>query len=323
MQQIGLERFIPAFQAEEVDLDALSLFEEKDLQDLGLPKGPRVKLLRAVQGIFPSAKGSLQAPPRLEEMEQQLVHVEKQVAHVQEQLVRQLEELAARQQAAEEQLLRLEAACTSPEEQGPEEPEEEGSMLQDTLQSESLDVRDQLQELSLSMRIMQELMPSRVCWTIRGLPEKMSKLGPGKAIKAPPFALFGTILGMKLEFYPCGRGRAPDPTDDRSLPDIVTPRVHPALREVRGGTKATLPEDANCCFGICCPLGIKLQYRLQVGNSLDFDNCHVQWQTLYHDMQFRWRDELRDGTLSIVLTVARIHNKNLRVEDDTIYVHTE
>ena len=52
LTKLRLERFIPQFQDEEIDLKALSLFHEKDFLDLGVPKGPRVKIMRALEGIF-------------------------------------------------------------------------------------------------------------------------------------------------------------------------------------------------------------------------------------------------------------------------------
>ena len=48
LQQLGLERYAPVFAENEVDLDALRLLAEQDLQQLGLPLGPRKKLLNAI-----------------------------------------------------------------------------------------------------------------------------------------------------------------------------------------------------------------------------------------------------------------------------------
>lgn len=45
---LGLERYASVFADHEVDLEALCLLEERDLQQMGLPLGPRKKLLRAI-----------------------------------------------------------------------------------------------------------------------------------------------------------------------------------------------------------------------------------------------------------------------------------
>ena len=46
LEGIGLRRHLQIFMENEVDLETLRMFSETDLQDLGLPKGPRVKILR-------------------------------------------------------------------------------------------------------------------------------------------------------------------------------------------------------------------------------------------------------------------------------------
>jgi hypothetical protein len=45
LHALGLQQYLPAFEAEEVDLAALAQCSEADLQALGLPMGPRKKLL--------------------------------------------------------------------------------------------------------------------------------------------------------------------------------------------------------------------------------------------------------------------------------------
>ncbi|GIY72312.1 usher syndrome type-1G protein [Caerostris darwini] len=46
---VGLSEYMPLFQSEQIDLEALSLLSEEDLKALGMPLGPRRKLGKAVQ----------------------------------------------------------------------------------------------------------------------------------------------------------------------------------------------------------------------------------------------------------------------------------
>ena len=48
LAQLGLERYARAFADNEVDLDTIRLLTEQDLERLGMPLGPRRKLLRAI-----------------------------------------------------------------------------------------------------------------------------------------------------------------------------------------------------------------------------------------------------------------------------------
>ena len=48
LEGVGLRRHLQIFMENEVDLETLRMFSETDLQDLGLPKGPRVKILRMI-----------------------------------------------------------------------------------------------------------------------------------------------------------------------------------------------------------------------------------------------------------------------------------
>mmetsp|Transcript_11379 Transcript_11379/g.15501 ORF Transcript_11379/g.15501 Transcript_11379/m.15501 type:complete len:197 (-) Transcript_11379:279-869(-) len=45
---LGLEKYMSFFKAEEVDLDALRCLSEQDMQALGIPMGPRKKILAAL-----------------------------------------------------------------------------------------------------------------------------------------------------------------------------------------------------------------------------------------------------------------------------------
>ena len=48
LQSLNLERYLPLFEAEEVDMAALALCSDADLQALGVPLGPRKKILAMV-----------------------------------------------------------------------------------------------------------------------------------------------------------------------------------------------------------------------------------------------------------------------------------
>ena len=48
---LGLGEYAEVFEVEQIDLEALPDITEADLKDMGLPIGPRRKLLRAVAGL--------------------------------------------------------------------------------------------------------------------------------------------------------------------------------------------------------------------------------------------------------------------------------
>ena len=58
LRELGLERYEPAFRENEIDAEVLPELTESDLSALGLPIGPRRKLLRAIaalrEGAVPS-----------------------------------------------------------------------------------------------------------------------------------------------------------------------------------------------------------------------------------------------------------------------------
>src|SRR5499427_9141830 len=53
LQGLGLERYAPAFRDNEIDAEVLPELTEADLATLGLPLGPRRKLLKAIAGLRP------------------------------------------------------------------------------------------------------------------------------------------------------------------------------------------------------------------------------------------------------------------------------
>jgi class 3 adenylate cyclase len=59
LQGLGLERFVPAFRDNEIDAEVLPELTEADLATLGLPLGPRRKLLKAIAGL---RQGALPSP---------------------------------------------------------------------------------------------------------------------------------------------------------------------------------------------------------------------------------------------------------------------
>jgi class 3 adenylate cyclase len=54
LRGISLEKYAPVFEANEIDLDAARHLTEADLIEIGLPLGPRRKILATLQGRAPS-----------------------------------------------------------------------------------------------------------------------------------------------------------------------------------------------------------------------------------------------------------------------------
>jgi class 3 adenylate cyclase len=67
LRRLGLDRYASVMAEQEVDLEALRLLTEKDLQELGLPLGPRKKLLKALADLKgdggPLASASVEVQP--------------------------------------------------------------------------------------------------------------------------------------------------------------------------------------------------------------------------------------------------------------------
>jgi SAM domain (Sterile alpha motif)/Adenylate and Guanylate cyclase catalytic domain len=61
LRGLGLERYEDAFRTNEIDWDVLPELNEGDLEKLGLPLGPRKKLLRAIASL-PAAPPPVAAP---------------------------------------------------------------------------------------------------------------------------------------------------------------------------------------------------------------------------------------------------------------------
>jgi hypothetical protein len=66
LRGLGLERYEPAFRENEIDAEVLAELTEADLITLGLPLGPRKKLLKAIAALREVALPSPAAEPRAE-----------------------------------------------------------------------------------------------------------------------------------------------------------------------------------------------------------------------------------------------------------------
>ncbi|CAB4044156.1 Neuron navigator 3, partial [Paramuricea clavata] len=51
LQKMGYERFIPHFKAEEIGILELPYMTEQRLQNLGIPLGPRLRILEEIQNL--------------------------------------------------------------------------------------------------------------------------------------------------------------------------------------------------------------------------------------------------------------------------------
>ncbi|XP_058961953.2 ankyrin repeat domain-containing protein 17 isoform X2 [Pocillopora verrucosa] len=63
LERLSLSSHLSLFQKNEIDLDALLLMSEKDYADIGLPKGPRVKLLNSTRQIYTSETSEFSSVP--------------------------------------------------------------------------------------------------------------------------------------------------------------------------------------------------------------------------------------------------------------------
>jgi len=66
LQALGLERYLGAFTAADVDLNVLKLLTEDDLRELGLSLGHRRKLLAAIADGLPLASADFDPPQELQ-----------------------------------------------------------------------------------------------------------------------------------------------------------------------------------------------------------------------------------------------------------------
>jgi SAM domain (Sterile alpha motif) len=57
LRDLGLERYEPTFRENEIDWDVLPELTESDLEKLGLPLGPRKKLLKAIGALSTNTAG--------------------------------------------------------------------------------------------------------------------------------------------------------------------------------------------------------------------------------------------------------------------------
>merc|ERR1719235_84744 len=140
----------------------------------------------------------------------------------------------------------------------------------------------------------QELTPNKVMWTIKNLSEKLLNHPPGKHIRAPAFAVCGFLSGIKLDFYPQGRNE-----EEGHLPEITPRRNAPGQ----------IPSASAASIALCMPMGIKIQYHLQIGRQLTLDSRYADWTWVFHDFRMNYEEELEDDALTIMFCVAKLHNR--------------
>jgi len=58
LSSLGVEKYSSLFVDQEIDLDTPKMMGENDLSEIGMPKGPRLKILRAVAGDIASSNYS-------------------------------------------------------------------------------------------------------------------------------------------------------------------------------------------------------------------------------------------------------------------------
>ena len=66
LRSLGLERYEPAFRENEIDAEVVPQLTEAHLATLGVPLGPRLKLLKAIAALRGGALPSPVAEQRLE-----------------------------------------------------------------------------------------------------------------------------------------------------------------------------------------------------------------------------------------------------------------
>uniref|UniRef100_A0A3Q1EYM8 DDHD domain containing 2 n=1 Tax=Acanthochromis polyacanthus TaxID=80966 RepID=A0A3Q1EYM8_9TELE len=62
LNRLGLQQYLETLQAENLDIESLALCQDSDLKDLGIPLGPRKKILNYTEALRPAL--GLQVPPQ-------------------------------------------------------------------------------------------------------------------------------------------------------------------------------------------------------------------------------------------------------------------
>jgi hypothetical protein len=62
LTRLGLDKYVRVFTENEIDLDALRHLSEDDLKELGLPVGPRRKLLAAIAVLVEDSLSQTSSP---------------------------------------------------------------------------------------------------------------------------------------------------------------------------------------------------------------------------------------------------------------------
>jgi hypothetical protein len=308
LERCGLDRYIPTFRAEEIDLEVLSLVDDHDLQELGLPKGPRIKLLKAIAGLMAGKP----PPQQLEALEARMTSYDGRLA-----------DALAAAKVAQSELELAQARLTELEKMTAAQSNTARTQMKQLISasvgSQVSSMGEDVRGLYTTINSLQELAPHKVLWNIRNFSEKLRNLPPGKHLRAPAFAVCGFLSGIKLDFYPQGRQ-----DEEGALPEI-TPR--PSLQGDRRQSlqgRAGYPSTSTASVALCMPMGIKIQYHLQIGRQHTIDSRFADWTWVFHDMRIDWQDELQeDDALTIMFCVAKLHNRRYMIEGDTVFVRSD
>lgn len=308
LRRSNLERFIPKFQEEEIDLEVLLLCEEKDLVDLGLPKGPRVKLARAIAGILAGTP----APSTVEELEKKLAELRSRIAAAEDAAeIARTDRTAAETRLRDvEQQLVIATGAASTATLSDQAKGEVKQMIAMSVGSQVSSINEEMRSFYSQLAAVQEAFPNKVLWTIRNISEKLRSLPPGKHLRAPSFAVCGFLSGVKLDFYPQGRTE-----EEGTLPEITPRRSVPGQK---------LPSSGVASVALCMPMGIKIQYHLQIGRQNTFDSRYADWTWVFHDFKMDWTEALAEGdSVTIMFCVAKLHNRRFLIEGDTVFVRSD
>ena len=63
LNRLDMGKYIEVFAEGEIDYTALTLLSDADFKELGVPKGPRVKLMNGIRRAVESTNASLQPEP--------------------------------------------------------------------------------------------------------------------------------------------------------------------------------------------------------------------------------------------------------------------
>lgn len=84
LKSVGLGKYAPLFEEHEFDMRGLLLVTDEDLSEMGIPKGPRLKLLNAAAALRMLESGALSSDEELEpasEMRGEMTEAQRRAAH--------------------------------------------------------------------------------------------------------------------------------------------------------------------------------------------------------------------------------------------------